>query len=326
MFLRADLPGELADLRATVERALVAEELVSLDADSSLAKALARERLGVDSARWDLWGRDLADVFAVLAARGAGAAAGSPGRTEPMPGAALPATGKVALTKPGTVGKPDPVTRPDRPAQPEPLSELDPVAKPARRRRSRVLLVAAGVIAVVLLAGAVVTTLTANGDDSPGAQPSASASAPAGVVDYRDPAGRFTFQYPEAWEPVEATDPDVTLLVGPDGGSMLVRIVQLEKPVDPTNIVDVKAVTDVIVQEAPGYQLVVEQPVEINGASGYSYVYRFLDGKQEGVHSHLFLFKGSTLYTIVFQALPTETFESLADDFDRIAQSFRIPE
>jgi hypothetical protein len=216
------------------------------------------------------------------------------------------------------MGKPDPA---DPVGKPDPA---DPVGKPARSRRSVVFLAAAGVIAVVLLAGAVVTTLTRNGDDSPGAQPSAPASAPAGAVDYRDPAGRYTFQYPETWEPLETTDPAVTFLLGPDGGSMLVRIVPLENPVDPSNIVDVKAVTDVIVEESPGIQIVQEQPVEINGAGGYSYVYRFADGDQEGVHSHFFLFQGSTLYTIVFQALPTETFEALADDFDRIVQSFRI--
>lgn len=306
MFLRADLPGELADLQATVERALVAEDLVSLDADSSLAKALARERLGVDSARWDLWGRDLADVFAVLAARGAGPAAAPSGRAEPLPALTPPPAEKVALSKP-----------------PDPMAKPDPAAKPARSRRSGVLLVAAGVIAVVLLAGAVVTTLTANRDGSPGAQPSAGVPV-VNFVDYRDPAGRFTFQYPETWEPVESTDLDVTILVGPEGGSMLIRTVPLENPVDPTNIVDVKAVTDVIVEEAPGIQIIQEQPVEINGASGYSYVYRFADGEQEGVHSHFFLFQGSTLYTIVFQALPTESFDALADDFDRIVQSFRI--
>lgn len=295
VFVRADLPAELTAFRTLVENACKADGLQSLDTDSSLAKPLARERLGVETARWDLWGNDLAAVFSALSGRSGGAAPAPVPRESPAPPTAAPASPKVAAPGVGGNGK-------------------------------KVLL-ALGVVLLVLLGAAIFQTTRAE-DKIPTAQPSPSAStAPeAPLVDYSDPAGRFTLKYPETWQVVESTDPDTALLLlGPDGASMLVRLVPLEKPVDPSNVADVKAVTDVIVN-GPSVQIVQEQPINIEGAQGYYYLYRFQDQatQQAGVHSHFFLFKGNVLHTLVFQAVPLEAFAKYATDFDRIGQSYRL--
>lgn len=314
VFIRADLPAELADVRASVERALAAEGLGLLDSNSTLAGPLARERLGVESARWDLWGRDLADVFAALSARGG---------TQP----AVPASVVSAASGALPVGGASPVAR-------SATGSKLTAASRSRRHRSRSLLIAS-VVGLALFSVALFVVLgqrdgraPEGGDPEAGPSPSPSASATAepAFVEYRDPAGRFTLQHPETWQPVEAPSPDIALiLVGPDGGSMLVRVLPpLPQAIDPTNIADVKAVTDVIVRGPSVQQIVQEQPINLSGVQGYYYLYTFLDQEQEGVHSHFFLFQGTTVHTLVFQALPSESFSGLAGIFDRIALSYKL--
>ena len=317
VFLRADLPAELTTFRELVERALDREGLQALDSDSSLAKPLARELLGVEGARWDLWGKDLAEVFGVMAARagGTGASATSGYASAPgtPPAASTPAVGASSAAPASGAATP--------------ASGADVEAPTGRRLPPKILLVL-GLVLLLALATAVFVTVSAQDDDVPAAAPDAT-TAPAPqvpLIEYVDPAGRFALKYPDTWRPVEINNPQVALLLlGPEGASMLVRIVTLEKPIDVTNIPDVKAVTDLIVQ-TPSVQIVQERPIDLPEAQGYYYLYRFQDQAtgQQGVHSHFFLFKGTALHTLVFQALPFEKFPELASDFDRIAESYRI--
>ncbi|MCA1683766.1 MAG: hypothetical protein LC708_01360, partial [Actinobacteria bacterium] len=64
------------------------------------------------------------------------------------------------------------------------------------------------------------------------------------------------------------------------------------------------------------------------GLPGYFYFYSFQDPGtgQRGAHSHFFVFKGQTLITLVFQALPAEQFPPAATTFDEITGSFRVLE
>ncbi|MEX2291491.1 MAG: hypothetical protein WD794_14355 [Mycobacteriales bacterium] len=288
--------------------------MTSLDRDSSLAHPLVRERLSIESGRWDLWGRSLADVFAVLNARaGAGQATGAT--------AAGSTGGAGAESAAGDARSPSsPTTDADR-ASSAAAGEANPW-----RSRSRLSLLA-GVLVVAVAATVLAATARDRADKlGADANPSASPSAEVRLVDYRDPQGRFTLQHPETWKPLETDDPDIgVVLLGPEGGSMLVRLVPLETPIDPADIDDVKAVTDVVVQ-APGVGVVEQKSVELGGTPGYYYLYTFTDEETqvEGVHSHFFLFRDSTMHTLVFQALPSESFEGLAEDFDRIAQSYQI--
>jgi hypothetical protein len=62
------------------------------------------------------------------------------------------------------------------------------------------------------------------------------------------------------------------------------------------------------------------------GLPGYFYFYSFKDpaSGQEGVHSHYFLFKGPTMISFVFQALPKDDFQRLANVFDEVIGTFTI--
>jgi hypothetical protein len=66
--------------------------------------------------------------------------------------------------------------------------------------------------------------------------------------------------------------------------------------------------------------------VHQGGLPGYFYFYSFRDPATgvEGVHSHYFLFKGSTMISLVFQALPKDAFKGLADLYDDVIGSFRV--
>ena len=64
--------------------------------------------------------------------------------------------------------------------------------------------------------------------------------------------------------------------------------------------------------------------IELGGLPGWFYFYSFRDASgRRGTHSHYFLFQGSTLITLVFQALPTDDFRRYATTFDSIAVTFR---
>ncbi len=58
---------------------------------------------------------------------------------------------------------------------------------------------------------------------------------------------------------------------------------------------------------------------------GYYYLYTFIDGETgaEGAHAHYFLFRGRNMYTLVFQALPSDGFSRLSGVFDQIAASLQ---
>jgi hypothetical protein len=78
------------------------------------------------------------------------------------------------------------------------------------------------------------------------------------------------------------------------------------------------------VASGKGVRLLAEtRRIELGGLPGWFYFYTFRDGSRRGVHSHYFLFQGSTMITLVFQALPADQFPRYAPTFDRIAGSFR---
>jgi hypothetical protein len=72
----------------------------------------------------------------------------------------------------------------------------------------------------------------------------------------------------------------------------------------------------------------ITQPTVVRqaGLPGYFYFYSFKDpaSGQEGVHSHYFLFKGSTMISFVFQALPKDDFQRLANLYDEVIGTFRV--
>ncbi len=317
VFVRADLPDELAHAKLAVERALSTDGLLPLDQNTALALPVARRLASVEAASWDLWGRDLADVFASLQAQEpAGVATAGP----PTDDVSLPETAEASQV-------------PVEEAPPAILADEELARDSPAGGRTLVVAGIAGVLLLAALGGTLTYALRERDAARDGANPGPTASsgtgastAPEALVDYTDPRGRFTMSYPASWQQVQSDDTDIALLLLAGGSdSMLVRLVQLQRAIDPADIADVKSVTDVIVQTST-VRVLEEKPITLGpGVQGYYYLYTFTDPvtKQEGVHSHFFLFEGAVMHTLVFQALPGDGFGALAPDFDRIALSYR---
>ena len=152
------------------------------------------------------------------------------------------------------------------------------------------------------------------------------------LVEFRDAKAGWAISYPKAWNRLEPKDADIALVVAEKpaaqntGGSILARVLTLGAPVTDGNLAAAKEVTDKIVT-GDGIQHIT-QPTTVHqaGLPGYFYFYTFKDpaSGQEGVHSHYFLFKGSTMISFVFQALPKDNFQRLANVYDAGIGSFRL--
>ena len=153
----------------------------------------------------------------------------------------------------------------------------------------------------------------------------------ASLVEFRDEKVGWTISYPKAWNRLEAKDADIALVVSEkpveqnSGGSILARNLTLGAPVNDANLAAAKEVTDRIVTGNGIEHITQPQVLHQAGLPGYFYFYRFKDSAsgQVGVHSHYFLFKGSTMISFVFQALPDADFQRLATLYDQVIASFR---
>ena len=161
----------------------------------------------------------------------------------------------------------------------------------------------------------------------------APSAAAGGLVEFRDAEAGWAISYPQKWNLLQSQDADVALVVSekpPElntGGSILARDLVLGAPVDEAKLPAAKEVTDKIVLGGEGIQLLA-QPTVVHqgGLPGYFYFYTFKDPAtgREGVHTHYFLFKSSTMISFVFQALPKDDFQALAPLFDEVIGSFRV--
>ena len=175
-------------------------------------------------------------------------------------------------------------------------------------------------------ADATTTTTTTTATTAP-------STASGGLVEFRDDKAGWAISYPQSWNRLQSQDADVALVVSekpPElntGGSILARDLVLGAPVDEAKLPAAKEVTDKIVLGGEGIQLLA-QPTVVHqgGLPGYFYFYTFKDPTtgREGVHTHYFLFKSSTMISFVFQALPKDDFQALAPLFDEVIGSFRV--
>ena len=187
------------------------------------------------------------------------------------------------------------------------------------------------VVGVAVIAGRGAVDPPKKAAASKGALPTSSTPSRE-LVEFRDQKAGWAISYPKSWNRLQSPDADVVLVVSENplelntGGSILARDLTLGAPVDESKLPAVKEVTDKIVTGGEGIQLLAE-PVVVNqgGLPGYFYFYSFKDPAtgQEGVHSHYFLFKGSTMISFVFQALPKEKFPALAHLYDEVIRSFK---
>lgn len=182
------------------------------------------------------------------------------------------------------------------------------------------------VVGVVAVGGGVVVGQNLVGSDDGGRD---------GFVEHRVESAGFAISYPENWKRLEAKDRDIVLLAAErelddqTGGSILARVSDLGIEVGAGQLAEARKVTDALVTEVDGVELQAEPAqLEQGGLPGYFYFYTFSDpvSGQRGAHSHYFLFKDTTMVSLVFQAIPQDDFVRLADLFDQVAESFRIIE
>lgn len=255
------------------------------------------------------------------------------GPSEPVP-TPPPPTEPVGPTEPPA---PVPATPPP-PTEPVAAgdgSTADDRPAPASRRRLMAALGGLGLVVVVL--GAFLLGQRASRQDPPQGQATAPATSgvpatvPADFVTYTDSEAGFTLKHPRTWRVVAAEElnlPEGTtppnLVVTPGGLDYVsVRVSELEGTVGPDNIGDLQAVTDAIISDAD-VRVLERRSVTVNGMAGYYYLYTFTDAatKQEGLHSHYFLFQGNRMNAVVFQAVPAEAIRRLEPTFDAIRDSF----
>lgn len=176
-----------------------------------------------------------------------------------------------------------------------------------------------------------------DGDDGSSAQasedPSREEETPspgqADFVDFESEDAGFAISHPKGWERIETPEESrVELVVTPDDKTSLqVSLFEdLGVSVGPDELPAMRQYTERLVRSGQDVSIVAgPSSVELDGLTGYVYVYTFTDQEtgETGVHSHYFLFDGDRMFTLVFQALPQERYSELAPLFDAMAQSFR---
>jgi hypothetical protein len=190
-------------------------------------------------------------------------------------------------------------------------------------------------ISLMVVAGAG-TLLSINRDRDaprmPATTQARSVTPTAELAEFRHDQAGFALSYPTAWIRATAPNPQIVLVAAEHdpaknlGGSILVRVTPLDAPVGKAQLAETRQATDALVAASDGVALKAEPAeTEQGGLPGLYYLYTFRDpvSGQTGVHSHFFLFKGSTMISVVFQALPQGDFTRLAPLFDRVAGSIR---
>ncbi len=173
-----------------------------------------------------------------------------------------------------------------------------------------------------------VTEIPPNEDPPEVAVPSLTGELEDGYVAFSDPETGITLQHPESWVPLLRPEGTRRLLLSAGGDSSFsVRVEPLDgvDVVDtPEELVQVQGVTDRIAG-APGVQVVNREAIELNGMLGIAYLGRFTDEASgtKVANAQYFLFRGNTMYVLLFQAVPEEGFDRLAPDFDKVLASFQ---
>ncbi|MGQ0844694.1 MAG: hypothetical protein ACT4QF_11210 [Sporichthyaceae bacterium] len=151
----------------------------------------------------------------------------------------------------------------------------------------------------------------------------APAAATPPLASYRDPVAGFAIDHPVGWRAEPIGGGVLFRLGGRDAVS--VKRTTLARPVNGTNVADMRAVTDaVLTAPEAGLNVVAAKPTTLGGLPGMHYLYTFSAKGLRGAHTHWFAFSGTTMYTVVFQALPDTRLAALAPTFDAVAASFRV--
>jgi len=171
-----------------------------------------------------------------------------------------------------------------------------------------------------------VSTATPTSAPGPTRTTVGAATTPSGYVRFTNERAGFSIAYPKAWSRLKSRDPAVELLVAQGRAtSLLVRRAPVGLDVTEKTLPVVRDLTDSLVRAGRGVrQIRKPEPLTLGGLPGYRYVYTFESSKTtQGVHVHLFLFKGGQMITLVFQAIPASRLEEVAPLIEKIATTFR---
>lgn len=201
----------------------------------------------------------------------------------------------------------------------------------------RVLALAGSAILVVIIV--VLLVLLGTGGSSHGrrAQRSLGAQAhggvaPPGFTTFSDTTVGFSIAYPSSWAREGSRDTGVPLLAKSRDGAqaLLVRVTPrlgLSVPkVTLKGLPALRPLTDRLVHADPRARLLLRPAeVQVGGLPGWVYIYDQVGGAPSSRVAHIqyFLFSGTTLITLVFQAARADRLVADAPVFGRIAKTFK---
>lgn len=201
-------------------------------------------------------------------------------------------------------------------------------------KRRRMALTLGGAILIVGVASAGYYLVGGDSEPEPGSNNS---TGQAGEYQtFTDEENGFQISYPGSWVQGQARSgaEDAEFLATPPGteNAISVSTVTFEEPVTidartrPELVSGVEEVLDRTIDAQPGVvEIVQRRRIRVQDVQGWTYIYKFEDAAgRVGVHVKHFLFRGHSLYTLTFQAFPEENFAALAEDFDRILDSFQF--
>jgi hypothetical protein len=207
-------------------------------------------------------------------------------------------------------------------------SDVPPTPEAPKPDRTRLLVV----LAVVILGAGIFWFLNSSEDD-----PAAPDGETEEYATIEDPEAGFSIKLPQNWQffEQEQTDPEIRMVAGAPGtqNNLRVRVSPLPSPVvidadTPDNVIaELQGQFDQYIDQGEAVKEVLQrQRVNINGVQGWEYLYTFTNepSSEEGVHSHFFLLGGDRLYVLVFQVLPSSSYEDYARTFDEIITSFQL--
>lgn len=177
--------------------------------------------------------------------------------------------------------------------------------------------------AIALLVGVVIVGLGAFfllKDDKDSASPTTTTTVAADeVVALRDAEAGFTVEVPKTWTSLRDADGEERVLLSAGGQNYF----QLK-----VRTVDPATVSAEVESALNGLEMITEpQSVTLSGQPATLYLYYTPvteTSPVKGVHVHYFLLKTDRLWSLVFQALPSENLNDLVPVFDRVAKSFTI--
>lgn len=148
------------------------------------------------------------------------------------------------------------------------------------------------------------------------------------LATFKAPDGLFQISYPTSWKASVAHGPQTEMVaVGPNGDSFLITKASLSQAVGTGNIGAGEKLAEKVIKRGDQAKILGKPELEtFDGLPTLSYLYTFLDPTTGNLVAHVeyFMFDGTTMITLVFEAVPSTRLTSEAPTFDKIASTFKF--